>query len=229
MTLDATGVRSRRALLAGAVGGLAAFAAGAIGRAVPASAADPNDLVLGVYNDTLAGPTHLRNSGSNGSAFIGVATSTGDGVAGQAVSGSGINGVSHSGNGVRGEAIDGGATSIMGLKESPGIAVFGDVLSEDSGYAAVYGRHRGHGPAVYGENMLDGNGASGVAHGTGSGIYAQSDQGRGGLFVGKKAQIRLQPSTGASHPTSGAKGDLFVDKSGRLWFCKGATTWKQIA
>jgi hypothetical protein len=26
-----------------------------------------------------------------------------------------------------------------------------------------------------------------------------------------------------------AAGDLFLDKSKRLWFCKGATTWKQIA
>ena len=28
---------------------------------------------------------------------------------------------------------------------------------------------------------------------------------------------------------SGAIGDLFVDRGGRLWFCKGGTTWKQLA
>jgi hypothetical protein len=32
-----------------------------------------------------------------------------------------------------------------------------------------------------------------------------------------------------SHPGSGAKGDLFVDTSGRLWFCKGGMSWKQLA
>jgi hypothetical protein len=32
-----------------------------------------------------------------------------------------------------------------------------------------------------------------------------------------------------SHPHSGSKGDFLVDKSARLWFCKGGTTWKQIA
>ena len=40
---------------------------------------------------------------------------------------------------------------------------------------------------------------------------------------------RLSPSTAASHPDSGAAGDLFVDKTGRLWFCKGGATWKQLA
>ena len=27
----------------------------------------------------------------------------------------------------------------------------------------------------------------------------------------------------------GVRGDLYVDKSGRLWFCKGGSTWKQLA
>jgi hypothetical protein len=52
---------------------------------------------------------------------------------------------------------------------------------------------------------------------------------RGGLFAGKVAQVRLLPSSSASHPSSGSLGDLFLDKGGRLWFCKGGTTWKQLA
>ncbi len=63
-------------------------------------------------------------------------------------------------------------------------------------------------------------GVYGLATGTGS---------RGGVFGGKAAQVRLQPSGAATHPTSGDAGDLFVDKSHRLWFCKGGTTWKQLA
>jgi len=42
-------------------------------------------------------------------------------------------------------------------------------------------------------------------------------------------EINLVTSTRATHPTSGRRGDLLVDASGRLWFCKGGTTWKQLA
>ena len=35
-------------------------------------------------------------------------------------------------------------------------------------------------------------------------------------------------ASSASHPFR-AKGDLFVDSKTRLWFCKGGTTWKQLA
>jgi hypothetical protein len=61
------------------------------------------------------------------------------------------------------------------------------------------------------------------------GIVGRSNAGRGGQFIGKLAQVRLYPSTASTHPASGARGDLFVDKSGRLWFCRGGTSWKQLA
>lgn len=56
--------------------------------------------------------------------------------------------------------------------------------------------------------------------------------GVGGVFSGKKAAIRLIPSSSRRHPRSGQPGELFVDSSHRLWFCKrgGAKArWKQIA
>ena len=53
--------------------------------------------------------------------------------------------------------------------------------------------------------------------------------GRGGVFIGTTAQVRLVPSTATSHPASGSRGDLFLDKSGRRWFCKGGTSWRQLA
>jgi hypothetical protein len=65
--------------------------------------------------------------------------------------------------------------------------------------------------------------------GSGAGINATSNNGVGGKFGGKTAQIHLTPSSAASHPTSGAAGDLFVDASKRLWFCKGGTNWHQLA
>ena len=54
---------------------------------------------------------------------------------------------------------------------------------------------------------------------------------RGGVFAGTKAQIRLTPSKAPTHPTSGRRGDLFVDSAGRLWFCQSggkAASWKQV-
>ena len=39
------------------------------------------------------------------------------------------------------------------------------------------------------------------------------------------------PGAGSTHPTSGEAGDLYVDKTLRLWFCTvGGTTatWKQV-
>jgi hypothetical protein len=47
----------------------------------------------------------------------------------------------------------------------------------------------------------------------------------------KKAQLRVVPSKASSHPTSGRRGDLFVDSFGRLWFCQAggkAATWKKV-
>jgi hypothetical protein len=61
------------------------------------------------------------------------------------------------------------------------------------------------------------------------GVRGTPQTGRGGLFSGKVAQMRLQPSSASTHPSSGALGDLFLDRNGRLWFCKGSSTWKQIA
>lgn len=111
----------------------------------------------------------------------------------------------------------------------------------------VYGSHDGAGWGVHGESAsglgVSGVGTTGVS-GTGSdagvhgfsaaaaGVLGQSENGRGGVFSGAKAQIRLTPGTRTTHPTSGQRGDLYADSSGRLWFCKmsGAhATWKQVA
>ena len=53
--------------------------------------------------------------------------------------------------------------------------------------------------------------------------------GRGGVFTGGSSQIRLMPSTSATHPTNGLAGDLFLDAGNRLWLCKGTTAWVQVA
>lgn len=52
---------------------------------------------------------------------------------------------------------------------------------------------------------------------------------RGGTFTGTKAQERLKPDGRSTHPTRGLRRDLFVDKDGRLWYCRGGTQWTQLA
>ena len=68
-----------------------------------------------------------------------------------------------------------------------------------------------------------------TAVGTTIGVRGQSDDGRGGVFQGRKAQLRLLPATANNHPASGSGGDLFLDKRRRLWLCKGGTTWVKLA
>ena len=68
----------------------------------------------------------------------------------------------------------------------------------------------GTGPAVW----ADATGA------TGNALQATSDGGRGIVSSSKLAQLQLTPGTQSTHPKKGEAGDLFVDKSARLWFCK---------
>lgn len=63
-----------------------------------------------------------------------------------------------------------------------------------------------------------------------SGVGAFGEGARGGAFVGSHANVRLVPdSLAVSHPAVGKAGDLYVDKSHRLSYCKGGTTWRQLA
>jgi hypothetical protein len=78
------------------------------------------------------------------------------------------------------------------------------------------------------------NGAAVLAHsfGQSAAVRAISKKGRGGVFSGPTAQVQLVPGPGATHPRTGGRGDLYVDNTGRLWFCKvggNNATWHQIA
>ena len=57
-----TAPRSRRALLAGAIGGLGVWAASAIGRAAPAEAAAGDPIRMGRINKARGTSTQLRTS-----------------------------------------------------------------------------------------------------------------------------------------------------------------------
>jgi hypothetical protein len=71
--------------------------------------------------------------------------------------------------------------------------------------------------------------AKATTQGSGPGLEALSAKGVGATFRGKTAQVQLVPSSDAGHPASGAAGQLFVDSSKRLWYCRGGTDWQQLA
>jgi hypothetical protein len=65
---------------------------------------------------------------------------------------------------------------------------------------------------------------------SGAGVQGTSKSGRGGMFAGGAAQVHLDPGA-SSHPKSGEMGDLYADRSGRLWYCTKSgskASWKQI-
>lgn len=249
MAIDPSKPTTRRALLTGLVGGIAAAAGASVTRSVPARAAS-GSVNLGATNTTTR-LTTIRNT--TVSAFKGVAATAGVGVEGDSDSGAGVYGFSNSGQGVWGqgtdlgvygasnagtaiEAYSLGGTSLYAHSDS-GLPIQANAASNF--YPAIMGIASGGNTGIQGFSGIQANppetpSATGVfgsaVTGTAAvGVHGESSSGRGGYFKGKLAPVRLAPSTTASHPTSGSRGDFFVDKSGRLWFCKGGTSWKQLA
>ena len=196
------------------------------------------------------------SSSANGSgAGIGLfgSSSLGHGVEGHSDSGAGVVGFTSSGYGVYGisdssvalRGSSGSGYGVYGISESSdalrgisgsGYGVNGESYATDQ--PASVGTSHGNSTGVLGHSGFGAPPASpaktGVygyaAQDAGSvGVRGTAPAGRGGIFKGGAAQLKLSPSAAASHPASGQKGDLFVDTSGRLWFCKGGTTWKQLA
>lgn len=124
--------KSRRALLAGAIGGLGAWAAVAVGRASPARAEGENIQVGGEYT-TATSRTRVRNDAN--AAWVFQAESSGAGV--------GLYGASGSHTGVYGFC--GSGTGVLGQSGSQGTGVHGSsanrgVLGESSAGEGVRGQ-----------------------------------------------------------------------------------------
>jgi len=119
--------RSRRALLAGALGGLGAWALTAIGRASPVEAAAGDAIRMGGLNSAGGTSTSLRTT-TNSSAFLveqlghGPAlraeATIGSGVEGKAVDGVGVIGRSRNEAGVTGESFR--STGVLGISHRLG-------------------------------------------------------------------------------------------------------------
>jgi hypothetical protein len=183
----------------------------------------------------------------------------GIGHAGTGVTGEGRVGLSGVGDhiGVKGQASSsaGEHYGVLGVSLSPkGRGVFGHSTSSTSG-AGVWGSAdsptgvgvRGVGfnggqGAAFGTGVLGASGSAGadtapgrpntgvvgIGYGSdGTGVYGSGV--RGAVVQGTAAPLQLVPSQLNSHPSSGQLGDLFVDATGRLFFCKGDTTWVKLA
>jgi hypothetical protein len=235
----------RRRMLKGA--GLAAAGAAALvvaGKASPAGAVvDPSIVANEETTSTTNTVLHYVGSESNNGVIF-LTNETGDDpttavfpaalggwAAGFKVS-SGVYGFSSAANGfgVVGSVSDGatGAVGVFGRSGSGGAGVRAQGQNTSRGLEAASDGSQ----AMWAH--LDNSANSSTClraetAGSGSGVFGVSAKGTGGKFQGKTAQIQLVPSPASTHPASGSAGQLFVDAAKRLWFCKGGTTWLQIA
>lgn len=130
---EAPTTRSRRALLAGALGGIGAWTASAIGRAGPARAANGETVTVGGSFDGTT-TTTITKSGSGSAAIAGKSTG-GYGLYGESSSAYGVYAWSTSGWAVYGQTIT-------------GIGVVGSSSATDM--AAIQGQNAGHSTGVLG-------------------------------------------------------------------------------
>lgn len=196
MAMDPTERRSRRALLASAVGGAAALAATQLAKPLSAAAADPNDVALNQDNSSTA-----LTSISQATADTGGFKATASGI------GTAIEGSSPAGIGVRG-SVTGAAVTFAGVigtsGDLSGSALEGASLIEPLD-AGVYGYAAqseistgiwGEAPAS-GLSGVYGSGPTGVYGSGGTGVEGDGEWGVagfgdpdvptsiGGLFVGE--------------------------------------------
>jgi hypothetical protein len=184
---------------------------------------------LHVSNGAGAPAVQARSGGAaivGSGGVVGITRGAGPGLLGQADAATGP--------AVKGRIDNAAATAptIEAAQNGTGAGVFSHIDSATNANRAVQALTEGVGLAVLGQVANPGSKSAAVrgqTSGFGAGVEGVSALGAGGRFAGKTAQIQLVPSTASSHPTSGAAGQLFVDRSNRLWFCKGGTNWHQLA
>lgn len=176
-----SGTPSRRALLAGALGGLGAFVASAIGRSGQVRAGVDGDVVLGTSN-TAATETSISNSTTNAPVFS--ASTFGSGQAIKASSASGV--------GVQAESLTGSIGVLGYASATTQPAVLGQGLGDATG---VQGHSGGIGttvPAAKPMTGVFGYAAQGTSSRgmwgespAGIGVYGRTTTGFAGYFQGK--------------------------------------------
>jgi hypothetical protein len=243
----------RRFLRGGSVA--AAAGAGAVLLRPSAAGATTGAMQLGLENDTGAASTGLTSS--NGTDTLHVTNSAnaialevrsgGAGVIATGFSGGGVVGLTRgAGPGLSGQAdvgtgpavkaeIDNAAATaatIQAAQSGTGDGVLSQIDNTTSSGRSLLATTNGLGQAVLAKIVNSANKSAairGQTTGLGSGVEGVSTLGIGGRFSGRTAHIELVPSKASSHPTEGEAGQLFVDSSSRLWYCKGGKSWHQLA
>jgi hypothetical protein len=216
---------SRRALLAGALGGLGALAAGAIGRVNPVRAGTDGDVVLGTGNAATT-TTSITNSTNDNDVLSGISTGLGNGVSGSSHSNSGVRGTSYSFPGVYGAStlsngVYGTSTSEQGVSgfSSSSNGVYG--VSDSTSQAATVGKSNGNWTGVQGHSgtslvqaaraktgvfgyAAQDNFSRGVIGESpaGIGVYGITSTGYGGYFAGKVYTTKWYELSEISTPAS---------------------------
>ena len=221
MSIDSTAPRTRRAVLAGALGGLAALAANALGRPMPTLAADGQAMLVGgEYSSSSV--TSVTNATGNG--IYGGSLDTGIAVTGQSNQGIGVHGFSTSNIGVLGETI-GSVAAIAGRSFGGGTGVIGSAdnapVPAAKAKTGVYGQATqdgtsrgvwGYSPAGYGVlgEATTGRGVQGTAW-SGVGVRAAATDGTGvwasataGYALRADGRILFNKSAGLATIASGA-------------------------
>lgn len=188
MSIDITETRSRRALLVGAIGGVSALVAHALGKPNPMLAGG-GSVQLGATN-TSNGTTIVQNLTNEDVPLLSRSTK-GDGFVGRGAT-SGVVGVGNPGPGVRGSSVEGILASR--LPQRVGVLGLGDragVQGKSANRVGVLGVAGGAGPSsmppnagVYGWSNAEG---AGVSYGVlgrstalhGYGVFGTSDRGSG--------------------------------------------------
>lgn len=221
MAIDTTAPRSRRALLAAAGGAFAAIAAQALGKPLPARAANGGNVILGTNNYETS-RTLVKNETSGSTALWADALDAGTALSGTTDSGIGVSGYSKDGSGVVGHTVYqsgvygfcGGSSASPRPTPPSKTGVYGQSNATDGygvrgsasagtgvyGYASggwpragVYGRATGGGIGVRGRSV-DGPGV--IAESSdGDGVSASSVEGTG-VYAGSTNGIGLEARGG---------------------------------
>jgi hypothetical protein len=248
MVVDTTAPRTRRALLAGALGAGVATVASALGRPLPARAGVDGDVVLGVQNYG-ATTTEIFTDTPEGTAFKGASvtapggtTSIGTGILGTTGNGHGVHGKATwlgtgvlgetvGGYGVRGKASGSGTGVSASSVSGRGVEATTDSDSETAVYASAdattgitYGvtaytrSAAGYGVWARALHEDGGTGVAGIAS-NGTGVTGNTDAGTG---VRGTAKVGTAGYFAVSSPAEGtalrAKGRVRFDN------CSGIAT-----
>lgn len=212
---------SRRALLTGAIGGLGALVASAIGRPESATAHDPDDVRLGANNNTTT-TTQITNSTNSNSVFQANSSAGGVAIYGSTSggAGAGVSGYSDADIGVEGTSNSFvGVQAISFANDRP--ASVGWSVGDNTGMQGYSG------PASLPASR-DNTGVYGYANQTTAsrGVWGESPKGRAvqgsstsgfaGYFAGKvyTSSFHEMPEISAPSAPAANKGRLFMRDNG---------------